>query len=155
MRCQECRYGFIIIETELWCVHADPTVGLKVATVRTQSREGLTVCLALWYLHMLARDVPLPGQSEWVTIRADCSQYIPSYSTCTSNASDLEAAGFLKAWYVITPLSLEGPKLWFSTLYIQSCYLFSSYCFVSSVVLSPTCIEDLASLEPEYSDHTI
>ncbi|KAI9802997.1 MAG: hypothetical protein M1825_002230 [Sarcosagium campestre] len=28
---------------------------------------ALTACLALWYLHMLAKEVPLPGQASWRT----------------------------------------------------------------------------------------
>ncbi|KAL8726685.1 MAG: hypothetical protein Q9166_006553 [cf. Caloplaca sp. 2 TL-2023] len=76
MREHSCRYGFIITEIELVCVRlggipdADnipyfgylelaPTIALK------QQNEGLTACLALWYLHMLAKDEPLPGQLGW------------------------------------------------------------------------------------------
>ncbi|KAL8690855.1 MAG: hypothetical protein Q9224_004307 [Gallowayella concinna] len=85
MREHSCRYGFIITEIELVCVRLGgnntnnddnnnddddnipyfgflelaPTIELK------QQHEGLTACLALWYLHMLAKDEPLPGQLGW------------------------------------------------------------------------------------------
>ncbi|KAI4226733.1 MAG: hypothetical protein L6R40_008268 [Gallowayella cf. fulva] len=82
MREHSCRYGFIITEIELVCVRLGgnnnnnnnddddnipcfgylelaPTIELK------QQNEGLTACLALWYLHMLAKDEPLPGQLGW------------------------------------------------------------------------------------------
>ena len=35
------------------------------ATIELSAKEGLTACLALWYLHMLAKDEPLPGQLGW------------------------------------------------------------------------------------------
>jgi hypothetical protein len=31
----------------------------------SSSSSGLTACVALWYLHMLAKEVPLPGQPGW------------------------------------------------------------------------------------------
>ncbi|KAL9041948.1 MAG: hypothetical protein Q9180_000941 [Flavoplaca navasiana] len=92
MREHSCRYGFIITEIELVCVrlgsakpstspnpdhshnHGDedgddniPYFGfLELApTIALKNQEGLTACLALWYLHMLAKDEPLPGQPGW------------------------------------------------------------------------------------------
>lgn len=71
MREHECRYGFIMTEIELVCVRAGtdstPYFGfLELApTIATATQEGLTASLALWYLHMLARDTPLPGQCGW------------------------------------------------------------------------------------------
>ena len=73
MREHKCRYGWIMTETELVCVRATtdendrPFFGaLDVApTIELRTQEGLTACLALWYLHMLAKDDPLPGQSGW------------------------------------------------------------------------------------------
>ena len=71
MRQHQCRYGFIMTETELVCVRAGtddtPYFGhLELAPViETRSQEGLTVCLGLWFLHMLAKEEPLPGQCSW------------------------------------------------------------------------------------------
>lgn len=73
MREHQCRYGWIMTETELVCVRAatdendTPFFGaLELApTVETRTQEGLTASLALWYLHMLAKENPLPGQSGW------------------------------------------------------------------------------------------
>ena len=73
MRKHQCRYGFIITETELVCARAAtdendrPYFGaLELApTIETRTQDGLTACLALWYLHMLAKLEPLPGQRGW------------------------------------------------------------------------------------------
>lgn len=71
MREHSCRYGFIMTEIELVCVRAGtesvPHFGyLELAPpIRLNSTSGLTACLALWYLHMLAKEVPLPGQAHW------------------------------------------------------------------------------------------
>jgi hypothetical protein len=73
MREHQCRYGFIITETELVCARAatddndTPYFGALelVLPIETREQEGLTASLALWYLHMLAKDEPLPGQSGW------------------------------------------------------------------------------------------
>ena len=73
MREHQCRYGFIMTETELVCARAAtdendmPYFGaLELCpTIETRTQDGLTACLALWYLHMLAKDEPLPGQSGW------------------------------------------------------------------------------------------
>ncbi|KAL8697671.1 MAG: hypothetical protein Q9201_007004 [Fulgogasparrea decipioides] len=71
MREHSCRYGFIITEIELVCVRLGtediPYFGfLELApTIELKQQEGLTACLALWYLHMLAKDEPLPGQLGW------------------------------------------------------------------------------------------
>jgi hypothetical protein len=82
MRDHSCRYGFIITEIELVCVRAgcddrdQPYFGfLEVAeAVETKTfagKEGnltgsgnvtMTVTLALYYLLMLAKATPLPGQ---------------------------------------------------------------------------------------------
>ena len=74
MREHSCRYGFIITEIELVCVRAGteppdaaPYFGfLELApAVRTGATEGLTACMALWYLNMLAKDSSFPGQHSW------------------------------------------------------------------------------------------
>lgn len=44
--------------------HAPSTSSVLKAPVRRREK-GLTVALALWYLHMLAKDQPLPGQPGW------------------------------------------------------------------------------------------
>ncbi|KAI9832942.1 MAG: hypothetical protein M1819_003972 [Sarea resinae] len=71
MRENSCRYGFIITEIELVCVRAGtepiPHFGFlelaKPISIETRGRDQLTACLALWYLHMLAKEVPLLGQA--------------------------------------------------------------------------------------------
>ena len=71
MREHSCRYGFIITEIELVCVRAGteetPYFGfLELASsVPVKTETGLTTCMALWYLHMLAKKEPLPGQCGW------------------------------------------------------------------------------------------
>ena len=71
MRQHQCRYGFIMTETELVCARAGmddtPYFGhLELSPViETRSQEGLTACLALWFLHMLAKEDPLLGQCSW------------------------------------------------------------------------------------------
>jgi len=71
MREHSCRYGFIMTEIELVCVRAGtdsiPFFGfLELApTIEMKTQEGLTACLALWYLHMLAKEQPLQGQCYW------------------------------------------------------------------------------------------
>lgn len=71
MREHSCRYGFIATEIELVCVRMGtldvPHFGfLELApAIATATESGLTACMALWYLHMLARNVPLPGQHGW------------------------------------------------------------------------------------------
>ncbi len=71
MREHGCRYGFIMTEIELVCVRAGtdniPYFGfLELApTVEMKTQHGLTACLALWYLHMMAKEQPLPGQCYW------------------------------------------------------------------------------------------
>jgi hypothetical protein len=74
MREHQCRYGFIISELELVCVRYGtsdiPVFGALELSRPIETRlhgdsAGLTVNLALWYLHMLARDEPLPGQLSW------------------------------------------------------------------------------------------
>ncbi|KAI9655418.1 MAG: hypothetical protein M1829_000654 [Trizodia sp. TS-e1964] len=69
MREHSCRYGFIITEIELVCVRAGtesvPNFGsLELAAIQL-SDTGFSACLALWYLHMLAKEQPLPGQYRW------------------------------------------------------------------------------------------
>ena len=80
MRANNCRYGFIITEIELVCVRmgtlpGTPNFGLlelsKPIAMSTSSGSfkeedgGMTACLALWYLNMLAGDTPLQGQCGW------------------------------------------------------------------------------------------
>ncbi|KAI9708985.1 MAG: hypothetical protein M1828_002566 [Chrysothrix sp. TS-e1954] len=88
MRENACRYGFIITEIELVCVRAGagnvPYFGLLELSppiklnhfgpvsmsdsdsLHDSRLDGeLTACLALWYLHMLAKNAPLPGQASW------------------------------------------------------------------------------------------
>ena len=93
MREHGCRYGFIITEIELLCVRCggpsdaaavDPTTVnaqtgvpifgyLEVSAPIRLSTQGaaqngsvqMTAGLALWYLHMLAKENPLPGMGSW------------------------------------------------------------------------------------------
>lgn len=84
MRDHSCRYGFIITEIELVCVRAgcddrgNPYFGFlevaeavetktfthrdDLATGRVEGEVSMTVTLALYYLLMLAKSTPLPGQ---------------------------------------------------------------------------------------------
>lgn len=94
MREHGCRYGFIMTEIELLCVRCggpttaetqdmttfNATTGVPVfgylevsAPIRlsTHGRAPetgalqMTAGLALWYLHMLAKESPLPGMGSW------------------------------------------------------------------------------------------
>jgi hypothetical protein len=83
MREHGCRYGFIMTEIELVCMRAGgplnsdsdmPLFGylelstpIQISTSGLTSSEDLqmTADLALWYLHMLAKEEPLPGQYTW------------------------------------------------------------------------------------------
>ena len=83
MREHGCRYGFIMTEIELVCVRAggapspDTTIPLfgylEVAHPIQIAASGrgengnlqMTAGLALWYLHMLAKEQPFPGQFHW------------------------------------------------------------------------------------------
>jgi hypothetical protein len=95
MREHGCRYGFIITEIELVVVRNGaenvPHFGyLEIQTIQlaahdtqtstfeevegsfvdageevVEKKQKMTALLALWYLHMLARDEPLPGQVGW------------------------------------------------------------------------------------------
>lgn len=73
MRDHGCRYGYIMNEIELVCVRAGtdavPYFGfLELAApiqLKTHGRDELTAGLALWYLHMLAKNEPLLGQCGW------------------------------------------------------------------------------------------
>ncbi|KAJ9620573.1 hypothetical protein H2203_007779 [Taxawa tesnikishii (nom. ined.)] len=84
MREHGCRYGFIVTEIELVCVRyggapdgtSVPLFGfLELATPVAMKTNGLrpgaaesvqmTANLALFYLHMLAKEEPLPGQYGW------------------------------------------------------------------------------------------
>ena len=70
MRAHNCRYGFIITEIELVCVrlgsqHTTPHFGhlelcRPIPMTKHASSDGpkphMTVCLALWYLNILAKD---------------------------------------------------------------------------------------------------
>jgi hypothetical protein len=67
MREHSCRYGFIMTEIELVCVRAGtdsiPYFGFPRTRPdhRDEDANGLTACLALWYLHMVAKEQPLLG----------------------------------------------------------------------------------------------
>jgi hypothetical protein len=82
MREHGTRYGFIMTEVELVCVRAGgapaadnvPLFGfLEVSPAIQVSTQGadaggklrMTVGLALWYLHMLAKEQPFVGQHHW------------------------------------------------------------------------------------------
>lgn len=82
MREHGTRYGFIMTEIELVCVRIGgqptedniPLFGyLEIASPIQVSASGsaeddglkMTVGLALWYLHMLAKEQPFPGQFHW------------------------------------------------------------------------------------------
>ncbi|KAI9864404.1 MAG: hypothetical protein M1824_005107 [Vezdaea acicularis] len=70
MREHSCRYGFLMTEIELVVVRAGaedvPRFGLlELKTIQLKNTDGLTAGLALWYLHMLAKEEPLLGQPGW------------------------------------------------------------------------------------------
>ncbi|KAF2761164.1 hypothetical protein EJ05DRAFT_497721 [Pseudovirgaria hyperparasitica] len=94
MRDHGCRYGFIMTEIEVLCVRAGgpPDSGMTDSTTVNSSgsvplfgylelsapirlstngfhpetgEAQLTAGLALWYLHMLAKENPLPGAISW------------------------------------------------------------------------------------------
>jgi hypothetical protein len=94
MREHGCRYGFIMNEIELLCVRCGgppsaastdtstvnsngsiPLFGylelsapIRMSTQGTNPQTGetqMTAGLALWYLHMLAKENPLPGSMSW------------------------------------------------------------------------------------------
>lgn len=85
MRNNGCRYGFIMTEIELVVVRngaeATPHFGyLEIQTIQLATHSNhaenmesdgevrepkMTALMALWYLHMLARDDALPGQVGW------------------------------------------------------------------------------------------
>jgi len=85
MREHGCRYGFIVTEIELVCVRCGgepdengvPYFGflelaspIQMAThcssvSNNSSNLQMTATLALFYLHMLAKESPLPGQYGW------------------------------------------------------------------------------------------
>lgn len=82
MREHECRYGFVMTEIELVCVraggmpieknvplfgHVEVAEPVRIATfgLEADGRMQMTAGLALWYLHMLAKEQPLPGQYHW------------------------------------------------------------------------------------------
>ncbi|KAF2097681.1 hypothetical protein NA57DRAFT_76492 [Rhizodiscina lignyota] len=99
MREHGCRYGFIITEIELLCVRAggmgsgeaastagfdantpifgylETSAPIQLSTHVQSTEDGsmppLTAGLALWYLHMLAKDEPLPGHEGGLTWRMD------------------------------------------------------------------------------------
>ena len=73
MREHNCRYGFIMTEIELVCVRAGlevvPHFGFVELSAPVQLNSygpgKMTAGLALWYLHMLAKNQNLPGQCGW------------------------------------------------------------------------------------------
>ena len=72
MRENNTRYGFIITEIELICIRMGTEEGvpyfgyIEVSDpIDLKKQDGLTACLALWYLHMLAKDTRLEGQCGW------------------------------------------------------------------------------------------
>ncbi|KAJ8607704.1 hypothetical protein MRB53_040092 [Persea americana] len=87
MRKNSCRYGFLMTEIELVCVRlcvcpdgSDGTAvnagsapvpvfgALELAPavqLRTSGPSEMTAALALWYMHMLVKDVPNPEQPGW------------------------------------------------------------------------------------------
>lgn len=93
MREHGCRYGFIMTEIELLCVRAggplgctamDPTtvnaqtgvpifgfletsapIRLSTAGITAEGEIQMTAPLALWYLHMLAKENPFEGMGSW------------------------------------------------------------------------------------------
>ena len=93
MREHGCRYGFIMTEIELICVRAggptessmpDPTtvnaqtgvpifgyletsapIRLSTAGITEEGEIQMTAGLALWYLHMLAKENPFEGMGTW------------------------------------------------------------------------------------------
>jgi hypothetical protein len=93
MREHGCRYGFIMTEIELLCVRAggastvlDPTTvnapqtgipifgylelspPIRLSTTGLHPEDGsiqMTAGIALWYLHMLAKENPFNGMGTW------------------------------------------------------------------------------------------
>jgi len=72
MREHNARYGFIITEIELVCVRMGTDPGIPyfgllhlADPITLQKQDGLTACMALWYMHMLCADQPLEGQCGW------------------------------------------------------------------------------------------
>lgn len=82
MREHGTRYGFIMTEIELVCVRAGgppsedqvplfgylevaPAVQVSAAGKEEGGKLKMTAGLALWYLHMLAKEQPFPGQYHW------------------------------------------------------------------------------------------
>lgn len=94
MRAHGCRYGFIMTEIELLCVRAggltstmtpDPSLSnattgtpvfgflevsapISLSTFDVDEETGeiqMTAGLALWYLHMLAKENPFEGMGSW------------------------------------------------------------------------------------------
>nr|POF18566.1 hypothetical protein CFP56_63110 [Quercus suber] len=83
MREHETRYGFIITEIEVVCVraggapsatsnvpifgHLEVAAPVQISTIGTGPGGNIrmTAGLALWWLHMLAKEQPLPGQYHW------------------------------------------------------------------------------------------
>lgn len=80
MREHSTRYGFIITEIELVCVRLPGTsdgvpyfgalelsapIQISASGVNENGSLRMTAGLALWFLHMLAKEVPFPGQLGW------------------------------------------------------------------------------------------
>jgi len=85
MREHGCRYGFLMTEIELVCVRCggepdennvpyfgflELSIPIQMAThcsipTNNSSNLQMTATLALFYLHMLAKESPLPGQYGW------------------------------------------------------------------------------------------
>ncbi|KAF1825979.1 uncharacterized protein K489DRAFT_376373 [Dissoconium aciculare CBS 342.82] len=82
MREHGTRYGFIMTEVELVCVRAggppaadnvplfgylevSPTIQVSTQGSDASGKLRMTVGLALWYLHMLAKEQPFVGQYHW------------------------------------------------------------------------------------------
>ncbi|KAL9135624.1 MAG: hypothetical protein Q9175_003186 [Cornicularia normoerica] len=90
MRESNTRYGFIITEIELVCVRMGTEEGkpyfgfLQLSeAIELRTQTGLTACLALWYLHMLAGDAPLEGQCGY---KIDIGPPHPPHGTPLSRA---------------------------------------------------------------------
>ena len=115
MRDHGSRYGYILTEQELVCVRAAsdeegrPIFGcLDVSVPINWNQQGqgrFTISLALWYLHMLAKSDPLPGQYGWELAVPKDPRYMSRQHTLpkdpwipTPSQDDLETATSIRGW---------------------------------------------------------
>lgn len=111
MRDYDTRYGYILNEQELVCVRAvcdangRPIFGcLDVSAPIFWNQHGtgrLTIGLALFYLHMLAKPNPVAGQYSWqLNVHSSNRQYLLPKDTWipAPNQDDLQSARQHRGW---------------------------------------------------------